>query len=124
MDVHYCNADNRNSAQICLQNRDFENNASLREAFPWLDLDEDDHFMRCAKAFGADAIAIKEWADAIGDAAYHFDENVPSIAIARSQLSAARTACPNAAFEESVYVLEDKSGGSVRIREIAVREIE
>ena len=55
MGVHYCSADNRISAQVNLQNKMFSHDGRLRRQWPWMDADEDDHFLRCAKAFGGGA---------------------------------------------------------------------
>lgn len=122
MGVHYCSVDNRNSAQICSQNRPFSVDSELRESLPWMELDED-HFLKCAKAFGDDALRLREWASA-SCVAHYFDEEVPSTAIATSAVDDAFAALPDLQLGESAYVIESRDdAGPIRIREIAVREM-
>lgn len=122
MGVHYCSADNRISAQVNLQNKMFSHDGRLRRQWPWMDADEDDHFLRCAKAFGGGAADVREWAERAGSIPYSYDADVPSIAIPRSLASDAMKACPKASFGESVSVLE-REGDIICTREITVREL-
>ncbi|MEI3232277.1 MAG: hypothetical protein V8S24_14250 [Gordonibacter pamelaeae] len=122
MGVHYCSADNRISAQVNLQNKMFSHDGRLRRQWPWMDADEDDHFLRCAKAFGGGAADVREWAERAGSIPYSYDADVPSIAIPRSLASDAMKAYPKASFGESVSVLE-REGDIICMREIAVRKL-
>ena len=122
MGVHYCSADNRISAQVNLQNKMFSHDGRLRRQWPWMDADEDDHFLRCAKAFGGGAADVREWAERAGSIPYSYDADVPSIAIPRSLASDAMKAYPKASFGESVSVLE-REGDIICMREITVREL-
>lgn len=119
--VHYCSSDNRNSAQISLQNREFDETSDLRRHYPWIDRDEGDHFLKCAKVFGDEADVVKEWLDARGFAAYDFDADIPSVAFPRSLLTVAREAHPSVVFGESVNVLVEQGGSACSVKELAVR---
>lgn len=105
--IHYCSSDNKNTGQIFQQNRAFFADARLREAHPWMRADEGDRFLKCVKAFGSDAEAVRAWADAAG-AAYGFDPDIPSIALASEHVAQLRKACPTAELAESVNVVEER----------------
>lgn len=120
--VHYCSADNRNSGQINLQNKPFETARELQRSYPWMDRDEGDFFLKCAKAFGDDAEAVRNWAESVS-VPCDFNPTVPSVTFPRESFPAARKACPSARFGESVNVLEKQDDGYFCMREVGVREI-
>lgn len=122
MGVHYCSADNRNSAQVHAQNRPFSGDADMREALPWMDL-ADDNFIKCAKAFGDDAERVLSWLDAHPNVPRHVDESVPSVAFPRARIDAVRAALPGVELGECAYIIEEGAKGApARVREVAVRE--
>lgn len=120
--VHYCSTDNRNTAQVHFQNREFCTDAHLRRAYPWYDFDEDG-FLKCAKAYGADAEKIRTWLDSAGHVAYGYDSDGPAIAFPRALHDDIRQTLPHVAIGESVVVLEEREDGSRVLRELSVREL-
>lgn len=122
--VHYCSADNRVSAQVNLQNKTFSCDKALQQRWPWMDVDGSDRFLKCIKAFGDEAVRVREWAALAGSVPYDFDADIPSIALPRSLAAEAIRACPGVSFGESMNVLEDDpEGGVARMREVAIREL-
>ena len=104
--VHYCSSDNKNAGQIFQQNKAFFADEALREAHPWMEQDDGDRFLKCAKAFGDDARRVRQWADAAGSVPYGFDPAVPSIAFPSGCAEALHKAYPSMALGESVNVVE------------------
>ena len=92
--VHYCSADNRNSAQVSLQNAPFARSEDVRRHYAWLAFDEGDHFLKCAKAFGDDAERVRKWADAKEGVPYDFDGSAERIAFPLKLAQEAREALP------------------------------
>lgn len=119
--VHYCSSDNKNTGQVFQQNKVFTCDDAVRGAYPWLTTDVGDRFLKCAKAFGADAVRVRDWAQRAG-VPCDFDGKVPAAAIPLAQVDAARSACPNVRFAESVNVFEQREG-AVYLREVGVREL-
>lgn len=64
--VHYCSSDNKNTGQVYQQNKVFTCDDGVWAHYPWLEADEGDRLLRCAKAFGADAACVRDWARAAG----------------------------------------------------------
>lgn len=122
MGIHYCSADNRNSAQVNLQNKPFAASPGLQAAYPWMGRSGDDPFLKCAKAFGDDAAAVRDWAADTG-VPCDFNPTVPSAAIPCTCAPAAREACPSAVLGESSNVLEEQPDGSFCMREVGLREL-
>ena len=120
--IHYCSADNRNSAQVNLQNKPFVASAGLQAAYPWMGQGEDDPFLKCAKAFGDDAAAVRDWAAGAGIPC-DFNPAVPSAAFPCAFVPAVREACPSAVLGESANVLEQQPDGSFCMREVGLREL-
>lgn len=120
--IHYCSADNRNSAQVNLQNKPFVASAGLQAAYPWMGQGEDDPFLKCAKAFGGDAAAVRDWAAGAGIPC-DFNPAVPSAAFLCAFVPAVREACPSAVLGESANVLEQQPDGSFCMREVGLREL-
>ena len=120
--VHYCSADNRNSAQVNLQNKPFVASPGLQAAYPWMKRGEDDPFLKCAKAFGDDAAAVRDWAAGAG-VPCDFNPAVPSAAFPCAFVPAVREACPSAVLGESANVLEQQPDGSFCMREVGLREL-
>lgn len=118
--VHYCSSDNKNTGQVFQQNKVFTCDDAVRGAYPWLTADAGDRFLKCAKAFGADAVRVRDWAQRAG-APCDFDGKVPVAAIPLAQVDAARSACPNERFAESANVFEQREG-ALYLREVGVRE--
>lgn len=119
--VHYCSSDNKNTGQVFQQNKVFTCDDVVRGAYPWLTADAGDRFLKCAKAFGADAVRVRDWAQRAG-VPCDFDGKVPAAAIPLAQVDAARSACPNVRFVESVNVFEQREG-ALYLREVGVREL-
>ena len=93
--------------------------------------DEEDRFLKCAKAFGDDVRRAREWAEGAG-VVCGYDPDVPSLALADDDAAALEEACPSIVLAESVNVVElrepDDASGSGRVgarpdlylREVAV----
>lgn len=92
--VHYCSADNRNSAQVSLQNAPFAHSEDVRRHYAWLAFGEGDHFLKCAKAFGDDAERVRKGADAKESVPYDFDGSAERIAFPLKLAQEAREALP------------------------------
>lgn len=120
--VHYCSTDNRNTAQVNFQNKEFCTDIQLQQSYPWYDLDEDG-FLKCAKSYGTDADEIKAWLDLAGHTAYEFDPNGPAIAFQRALFGDVLQALPHVAVGESAAVLEVLDDESKAIRELSMREL-
>lgn len=121
--IHYCSADNRNSAQVCLQNAPFESDERVRRHYAWLELDENDHFLRCAKAFGADAQLVAAWAEKRDDVPYDFNERDAACAIPLRCAEQARSELPGVRFGRSVALLEERDA-ALSLREVALEPLE
>lgn len=119
--VHYCSSDNKNTGQVFQQNKSFACDDAVRGTYPWLMADAGDRFLKCAKAFGADAVRVRDWAQHVG-VPCDFDDKVPATAIPLAQVDAARLACPNARFAESANVFEQREDAPY-LREVGVREL-
>ena len=119
--LHYCSADNRNSAQVNRQNDVFFVQG-LDKVYPWIDRDDDDGFLRCLKVFGEDVPKVRAWAEACGVACYANDA-VPSLSLPRSVLDALRVAYPGVQVGKSTNILEELPNGDYCMREIGVREL-
>lgn len=61
MGVHYCSLDNKNTGQVFQQNRGFLLDDGFARSHAWLEMDEADYFLKCAKAFGKDAKRVRDW---------------------------------------------------------------
>lgn len=106
MGIHYCSSDNKNTGQIYQQNKVFFTDLALRGAYPWLQADEGDRFLKCAKVFGGDALRAKVWADR-GSVAYGYDPDVPSLALSHADAAALLEIYPSMCVAESVNVVEE-----------------
>lgn len=120
--VHYCSSDNKNTGQVYQQNKVFTCDDGVWAHYPWLEADEGDRLLRCAKAFGADAACVRDWARAAG-VPCSFDEGVPSAAIPLGSVAALREMCPGVALAESANVFERRETGELYLREVGVREM-
>ena len=60
--VHYCSSDNKNTGQVYQQNKVFTCDDGVWAHYPWLEADEGDRLLKCAKAFGDDAAHVRDWA--------------------------------------------------------------
>ncbi len=121
--IHYCSADNRNSAQVSLQNSPFENAEEVRRHYAWLALDEGDHFLKCAKAFGDDAERVREWMEDNENAPYDFDDGDRRIAFPLKLAQEVRKALPEIGLGLSSSILEDHDG-ALMLREVGLERIE
>ena len=83
---------------------------------------QDDPFLKCAKAFGGDAAAVRDWAAGAGIPC-DFNPAVPSAAFPCAFVPAVREACPSAVLGESANVLEQQPDGSFCMREVGLREL-
>lgn len=61
MGVHYCSLDNKNTGQVFQQNRGFLLDDGFARSHAWLAMDEADYFLKCVKAFGEDALRVRDW---------------------------------------------------------------
>ena len=121
--IHYCSADNRNSAQVCLQNAPFESDEHVRRHYAWLELDENDHFLKCAKAFGADAQLVAAWAEKRGDVPYDFNEKNAVCAVPLRYAEQVRAELPGVQLGRSVALLEERDA-ALSLREVALEPLE
>lgn len=145
--VHYCSLDNKNTGQVYQQNKGFLLDPAFREARPWLDMDKRDHFLKCVKAFGADAQAV---ADALRDRAanalmgasagaplasvadahvtggrhasrghaWEYDATIPQVSFSRSLASEVRRLLPSVELATSYQIVEF-DGRAPQLREVA-----
>ena len=91
--------------------------AGLQAAYPWMGQGEDDPFLKCAKAFGGDAAAVRDWAAGAGIPC-DFNPAVPSAAFPCAFVPAVREV-----LGESANVLEQQPDGSFCMREVGLREL-
>ncbi len=121
--VHYCSSDNKNTGQIYQQNKPFALDAALRSRYPWLSWDFEDRFLKCAKAFGEDALAALVLLERSGEHRTQLDAlNL----VASFPLDAAPRRArgpPAAELAASVNVLEEAEDGGLRLREVAVEPL-
>lgn len=120
--IHYCSTDNRNSAQVSLQNSPFENAEEVRCHYAWLILDEEDHFLKCAKAFGADAEDVRKWLEESTDAPCDYDGAECRIAFPLELAQEVRNALPDAELGLSSSILEEHDG-TLLLREVGLKRI-
>lgn len=121
--MHYCSSDNKNTGQIYQQNGNPEAAAFVQRECPWMAPDPEDRFLKCAKAFGADAAAVRDWAREAGAVPWDYDESIPCTAIPLAVATAAREALPDALLAESINVVEPDEEGAPHLREVAIREL-
>ena len=129
--VHYCSLDNKNTGQIYQQNKGFLTDRRFAAAHAWLDFDEGDYFLKCLKVAGADARAIRAWAegrattgaDAEGGRVKLVERDAETgvMSFPRAWLSEARESFPGARLIESLNVVELDDSGSPRLREVDAR---
>ena len=137
--VHYCSLDNKNTGQIYQQNKGFLLDAVFAARHAWLDFDQVDYFLKCMKAVGDDASAMRDWADrkaeeaaavhnndaaANAGAAWRFveyDDGAEALSFPRAWLDEARGAFPEAQLVESLNVVELGESGMPTLREVAAR---
>lgn len=120
--VHYCSSDNKNTGQIFQQNKAFTNDAALQERYSWMVADPADRFLKCAKAFSADAHAVRAWAESAG-VACGFNPDIPAVSFPLEAVAQVRAALPQATLCESVNVVEQQESGALHMREVAVLPI-
>lgn len=118
--LHYCSSDNKNTGQVYQQNGSPEAVAYVRERYPWMTADADDRFMKCAKAFGADARLVHDWAERSGFGVWGYDEEVPCVSIPLSAVPAIREALPAVALAESANIVEAAEDGTLYLREVGI----
>lgn len=121
--VHYCSSDNKNTGQVYQQNSSPEAQAFVQRECPWMASDPDDRFLKCAKAFGADAAAVRDWAREAEARTWGYDGSIPCTAIPLAAAAAAREALPDVLLAESANVIEPDEEGAPRLREVAIREL-
>ncbi len=121
--IHYCSADNRNSAQVSLQNSPFENAEEVRRHYAWLALDEGDHFLKCAKAFGTDAERVRGWMEENACAPCDYDGDERRIAFPLELAREVREALPDIELGVSASLLEEHDG-ALLLREVGLERIE
>lgn len=118
--VHYCSSDNKNTGQIFQQNKPFGLDVALRARYPWLSQDPEDHFLKCAKAFGEDALAALDKLERSGEHRTELDALNLVASFPLEKAPAVREALPHAELAVSVNVLEEAEDGGVHLREVAV----
>ena len=145
--VHYCSLDNKNTGQVYQQNKGFLLDPAFREARPWLDMDGQDHFLKCAKAFGADAKTVADVlrdraanalmgasagaplasaADAHATGGHHapqgytweYDATIPQVSFNRSLAGEVRCLLPAVELATSYQIVEF-DGRAPQLREVA-----
>ena len=120
--VHYCSSDNKNTGQVYQQNKVFTCNDGVQAQYSWLSADAGDRLLKCAKAFGRDAAAVYDWAQAAG-VPCEFDSEIPSVAFPLARVGDARLACPGVSLAESANVFEQREEGELYLREVDIREL-
>lgn len=116
--VHYCSSDNKNTGQVFQQNSAFVHDAAFASAHPWLTLDADDRFLKCARAFGDDARRIAAWLEEDGRrAGWERDGRSDSVSFPIAWLDDVRRGVPGAEAGESWFVLESE-GKAKALREV------
>ncbi len=123
MGVHYCSSDNKNTGQIYQQNSSPEAVAFVRRDCPWMAADPEERFLKCAKAFGADAAVVRDWLREAALGPWGFDEDVPCVSFPVALASEAGRAVPTAQLAESVAVVERRDDGAPYLREVAIRAL-
>lgn len=123
MGVHYCSSDNKNTGQIYQQNSSPEAVAFVRQDCPWMAADPEERFLKCAKAFGADAAVVRDWLREAALGPWGFDEDVPCVSFPVALASEAGRAVPTAQLAESVAVVEQRDDGAPYLREVAIRAL-
>lgn len=88
---------------------------------PWLSFDEDDNLLKCIKAFGEEAAAVRGWAQ-LRRLAFNWNGDVPSVAIPLTSLKSVRGAFPKIRFVESANVFEERHG-ELYLRELGIRNL-
>lgn len=121
--VHYCSSDNKNTGQIYQQNKLFALDAALRSRYPWLSWDFEDRFLKCAKAFGEDALAALALLERSGEHRTQLDALSLVASFPLDAAPAVREALPAAELAASVNVLEEAEDGGLRLREVAVEPL-
>lgn len=129
--VHYCSLDNKNTGQIYQQNKGFLTDSHFASAHAWLDFDKGDYFLKCLKAVGADAEAMRAWAegravagsDAEGVRAklVERDAETGALSFPCAWLDEARDAFPGVQLIESLNVVELDESGFPMLREVDAR---
>lgn len=92
--VHYCSLDNKNTGQIYQQNKGFLLDRAFVAAHGWLHFDEEDYFLKCAKAVGDDASSVLGWALGEGPVAAERDAMSERV-VAGEQVAAAEWLAEN-----------------------------
>lgn len=130
--LHYCSSDNKNTGQVYQQNNAPEAVAFIQEHCPWMEPDPADRFLKCAKAFGADAEALRRWLEAADcdsqdagsrDYPWSYEADIPCVSLPLHAVPSVRAAWPGVALAESVNVVEGDADGSLRIREVAIQPL-
>ena len=122
MSVHYCSSDNKNTGQIYQQDHMFAHDEKLRNAYPWMQLDTTDWFIKCAKVFGADVKLVMSYLARKGVTALSFDEDLEMLSFPWTCVSEIRKQYPLMHIGESINVLEQDEAGAIFLKEIWVRE--
>lgn len=130
--LHYCSSDNKNTGQVYQQNSAPEAVAFVQERCPWMAPDPADRFLKCAKAFGADADTLRRWLETADcgsqdagsrDHPWSYEADIPCISLPLCAVPSVREALPDVTLAESVNVVEGDADGTLRIREVAVRPL-
>ena len=120
--MHYCSSDNKNTGQVYQQNKAFTCDDNVQAHYPWLSADAGDRLLKCAKAFGRDAAAVRDWAQVAG-VPCEFDGEIPSAAFPLARVSEAQQACPGISLAESANVFEQRENGELYLREVGIRKL-
>ena len=121
--IHYCSSDNKNTGQIYQQNKPFEHDTALRSRYSWLSADPRDRFLKCAKAFDEDALAVLTMLERAGEGRTQLDALNLVASFPLECAADVREAFPDAELAVSVNVLEEADGDGLRLREVAIEPL-
>ena len=121
--VHYCSSDNKNTGQIYQQNIAFLQIPQIQDAHPWLSLDREDWFIKCAKVFGDDVVPVKAFLECEGINTFEFDGSIPQLSFPLLLAKRVADEFPQACIGESIQVLESDDGETVHLKEIWVHQL-
>lgn len=123
--VHYCSSDNKNTGQLFQQNSMFAPMQAATGRYPEYRFDEDDHLIKCAKAFGPYVGDVQRMlGELMCDAkrCTTLDEGV--LSFPEPYIDDVAAAVPDAELGISLNVLEPSlEDGGVRMREVGIERV-
>lgn len=111
--VHYCSLENKLSGQI------YQQNAPYRTTFSYCTLSERDYFLKSAKAFGADALVVRDVLKRAGEKSWMYDQQNEFLAFPVSSIACLASSFPHMELGICYYVVERRDGEE-QLRELRV----